>query len=413
MKKPIIQNILLTFAVITVLLLSTTPTAHDFTSLKHQLGGLGGTADSIILIEKVHEKHWDIGYGFGPDCPADYKAESKQIEDLITKALQLWLQPLREIETKEPIVNEFRYQNYESNELTSEILENILELSVLNTCLVDRSGIGFDQRYPPGIIMRMGTHLGDEFFSTLVHEIGHAFGLGDTYVGRTEREPSIIKGGLRITIGTQPASVMSTHLYFRYSGGGRFLSEDDENGIVWLYKVVHEGWDDEDCLYPNYQFEKAPDGCVPKWPLIFEIRQGHEGYANRILNDDPNIDVNAQNAIGFSALHYAVTGNHTDFLNKLLARPDINVNLTDARGKTPLHYAIGEYNGAVVDALLAHKDILVHLADNAGRTPVAVARENGHTRLASRLITHPNYALSVAPHRKLATTWASLKKPRL
>ncbi len=412
MKKPIIQNILLTFAVITVLLLSTTPTAHDFTSLKHHLGE---RADSITLIEKVHEKHWDIAYKYGPDCPADYKAKNKEIEDLITKALQLWLQPLREIETKEPIVNQFRYHNNDNNEITLEIWVNILELSVLNTCLVDRSGVGFDHRFPPRIIMRKGTDLGDQFFSTLVHEIGHAFGLGDTYIDALRYlDLGISTGGLPQLVGTQPASVMGMHFYRH---GLSWQSEDDTNGIIWLYKATYENLDVKDCFFTDYMFEEVEDtpvlGCVPKYPLIFEIRQGHEYFANLILNEDPNIDVNAQNAIGFSALHYAVTGTHLDFLNRLLNHRDIDVNLKDERGKTPLHYAIGEYNGAVVEALLTHKDILVHLADNAGRTPVAVARENGHTRLATRLITHPNYALSVAPHRKLATTWASLKKPRL
>ena len=221
-------------------------------------------------------------------------------------------------------------------------------------------------------------------FGSLVHELGHAFGLGDTYVGRREDEPSVSKGGINYTIGTQPASVMAMHMLIHHTG--KSLSEDDENGIVWLYKIVHEGWDDEDCLYPNYQFEESPDGCVPKWPLLFEIRQGHEVFANRILDEDPNIDVNAQNATGFSALHYAVKDNHSQFLNRLLNHRDINVNLRDETGSTALFWAtkLGLYG--VTERILKHPDVDVEIADNSGTTPFQLAMHDKEYRIVNQML---------------------------
>ena len=42
---------------------------------------------------------------------------------------------------------------------------------------------------------------------TLVHELGHAFGMGDTYV--FDKSSGKSSGGLSETIGMQPASSMS------------------------------------------------------------------------------------------------------------------------------------------------------------------------------------------------------------
>lgn len=401
MKKQHIPKTLLTLAVIGILLLSNTPIAYDF--IIHQLW----FPDKQYLTKIVHEPHWDIIYVFGEECPDFKKAAAKQFEEDIVKAIQLWLQPLRELNTEEPIVNDFRFQQH--NNLTLELLKKV-DLVITDSCRDVRSSAGTSVGFAPHVNLGVGTEMGERRFSALVHELGHTFGLGDTYVGRGEVEPSVSKGGLNNTIGTQPASAMALHLRHFTS---RFLGEDDKNGIIWLYKVVHDGLDLEDCLFSNYAFEMVPDGCVPKWPLIFEIRQGHEQFAIRILDEDLKIEVNAQNAIGYTALHYAVTGNHGQFLNRLLARPEINVNLKDERWKTPLHYAVSDGSVSIVEKLLEHKDILTEVEDNMGRTPLDIARESGNQRLIELLEDIQMEGvedLAVIAKMKLATTWASFKR---
>ena len=406
MKKLRIPNTLLTFGVIIGLLFSTTPTTHAFTSVKFQFGW---QRDKITLIDKVHQKHWDIAYAYGADCPAAKKAGGKKFEGDITSVLQKWLQPLREIKTKAPIVNAFRYQLHD--EITLEVREKV-DLAILDTCEIGNSQAALSTRRAPAAVLRVLADTDEWRIRALLHELGHTFGLGDTYVNRNERNqevPSVSKGGLNKTIGTQPAAVMSIHIE---RVGVDFLTEDDENGIIYLYKIKYEGLPVNDCLFPHYQFEKSPDGCVPKYPLIFEIRQGFEIYALRILDEDPNIDINAQNAIGYTALHYAVTGKHRQFLNRLLNRDDINVNLKDARGKTPLHYAVSDESVSIVEKLLAHKDILANVEDNMGRTPLDIATELEHEKLMELLDDTPEEIeeLAVIAKMKLATTWASLKR---
>ena len=231
-------------------------------------------------------------------------------------------------------------------------------------------------------------------------------GMGDTY---HQGGPISTKGGLANTMGTQPASAMATSIY---QFAGQHLSEDDKNGMMWLYKVTYEDLDPADCFFPNYKFEKLETvaGCVPKSPLIFEIKQGHAEFAHRILRHDKNIDVNFQDDTGATALHYALLGRHHHVVEELLSRDDINVNLRDESGSTALHYAVLRRSRVALDGLLSHKDIWIRPRNKAGKTPLDLARDLGVDRTVKLLSEHPNRHLSVAPKGKLATKWASLKQ---
>ena len=149
---------------------------------------------------------------------------------------------------------------------------------------------------------------------------------------------------------------------------------------------------------------------MPKYPLIFEIRQGHEGYALRVLEDDKNIDINAQDSIGFTALHYAVKGGHILVIEALLARDEFNVNLRDESGSTALHYAVLKGSPEVLALLLSHPDIWIRPRNKAGKSPITLARDLGNDALVDKLKNHPNQRLAVSAKKKLATTWASLKR---
>ena len=401
MKKLLKPNIPITLMVIVCLLFSITPTARSFISREHH---------SIKrwmsdLIKRVHEDHWDIGYRYGDDCQVDSRPKAKDLEEAITKALQVWLQPLRDMKTKQPIVNDFRYK------IQADLRDNNrkhLDLGITFYCDSkgrSRARISGDPDIPPHVEIDGGTDVHDQrFISPLIHELGHAMGLGDTYVWP---KTQLTKGGSKLTRGTQPAAVMAFHLYPHTN---QHLSEDDKNGIIWLYKVEYEGLDPADCFYPNYKFEADPDGCVPKYPLIFEIRQGHENFAFAILNEDPDIDINAQDMVGYTALHYAVKGGHRLVIETLLARDELNVNLRDESGSTALHYAVLNGSPEVLALLLSHPDIWVRPLNKAGKSPITLARDLGNDAFVDKLKNHPNQRLAVSAKKKLTTTWASLKR---
>ena len=232
--------------------------------------------------------------------------------------------------------------------------------------------------FPPSIELHRGTRV-DDFVGVLLHEIGHAFGLLDTYIRPelTLEELRVSRGGLGRTIGHQPASVMSG-LNFPHPWPTR-ISQDDANGIVWLYKFYHENLPLEDCIFPDYELEKSPDGCRPKSPLIFEIKHGHEEHAIFIINYDENTDINAKDENGMTALQYAIIKGYSELVYKLLSHEDIevnndiDVNIKDGRGRTVLHQAVMQRDRNAVEVSLGHDGIDVNSKDGNGLTPLYYA----------------------------------------
>ena len=212
---------------------------------------------------------------------------------------------------------------------------------------------------------------------------------------------------------------------------------------MWLYKFYHENLALEDCIFPDYELEKSPDGCRPKYPLIFEIKHGNE----RLTLFVENTDVNAKDSDGMTALQHAIIKEYPQLLDKLLAHQDIEVNSTDGGGLTALHYAVLQRSesavkgllahegidvnsqdgngltalhravlerfGVGVKALLAHKDIDVEVKDKNGVTPLQLATELNYKEIAN-LISPPSPVkeaeqMSVRPTNKLATVWGAIK----
>lgn len=314
------------------LTLSLTPSVSGFISYRHHFGIRFNS-----LIHKVHEPNWTISYRYATECKAADR-QDKILEEAITTALQAWLQPLRELQTARPIVNDFRYKK--NADLASS------NMRITFYCTHGKSQAWVHTLSPPDITMRRGVVVNDELRHALAHEIGHAFGLADTYVGRVENvgklvvnKPSTTTGGLNDTVGTQPVSVMSHSVSFPRGNREGYLREDDKRGIVWLYKAFHEGLQIDDCFFPEYVYEEEPAGCRPKHPLIFQIKYGRPGVAFRPLNEDPEIDINAQDADGFTALHYVVMYEEEEVVQRLLAHQDIKPELRNKQGRRALDIA--------------------------------------------------------------------------
>ena len=262
----------------------------------------------------------------------------------------------------------------------------------------------------------------------LVHEMGHTFGLADMYVGGSQKST----GGLDKTGGTQPASIMAgifvESLEFSWITTDdwdklQYITQDDANGIVWLYKYYHENQPLEDCYFPDYTFQEKPRGCVPIHPIIFELKHGNRRLAIRTIMQDPtldinvrdsqdrtaldyaviheynwvlgrllwqkNIEVNAAGRDGHTALHRAASRGYELVVEQLLAHEGIDVNPVDAEKRAPLHRAAEHGHLGVVQLLLMHKAIDVNIRDSEGQTPLQVAEEHGHDAIVKRLLAHP------------------------
>ena len=406
----------LALLVVVCLCFSAVPAAEGFIALDHRLHEHFQRRLNI-LISHVHQEVWTIGYGYTDNCLPAERKNGQAIEEAITMSLNAWLQPVRDMNTGKPVVADFRYVP----DLVFPVPEAELKsytLVIAFSCDIGLStALGYvDEPLPPEIHMHIGTVVNDRFAGVLLHEIGHTFGLSDTYTNPDERiadevlwvstGDDVSGGGLVGTIGHQPASVMSD-LNFPLPLPTR-ISQDDANGIVWLYKFYHEDLAFEDCIFLDYELEKWPIGCRPKSPLIFEIEYGNETLAIGVINDDENTDLNAKDENGMTALQHAVIKEYPKLVDELLSHQAIDVNITDGSGLTALHYAIKGSLIYAVKALLAHDGIDVEVKDKDSVTPLQLANQLGYTELADLISAHIE-AKSARPKYKLVTVWGALK----
>ena len=329
------------------LLFSATPVGDGFIVATHGLS-LEGLK---ILITKVHEPEWKIAYRYGVDCKPEDRQNDEALKEAISSSLRTWLKPLKELNPDRPIVDKFVYElqpDYDPD--TPKELEERrkVDLRVAFTCpqgIHPRSGVLIGRLYPPDLRIRQGTKVTPIMHYALTHELGHAFGLADTY-----QRPGFMRsrGGLHRTAGNQPASVMAMAGDYDRSTANT-ISEDDKRGIVWLYKYFYEDLASDDCFFADYVMEEEPRGCIPKYPLIFETKHSPPIHALRLLKQDPTIDVNAQDVGGMTALHYAVMYEKEEVVKALLAHKDIKPFLKSKEGQTPLDIALATDNTAIIE----------------------------------------------------------------
>ena len=353
--------------------LSVVPQALGFIVFEHEDEGWD---DLNTLITKVHGRPVDDSLQLWRQLSSEQRNNDAALTAAVTEALQIWLQPLREY-TDRPIVNDFRYK------LSTDW--NAADFGIIFYCnlAMSQAFVGTDSS--PRIELHRTTNVAlPGFMSGLLHEMGHAFGLADTYDVPVAGELGLSKGGLDSTRGTQPSSIMMGASGHREEG---MLGRDDKNGIIWLYKVTYEGVSIRDCFFTDYKLENVPLGCVPKQPLIFELKHGLEVRGLRMIEEDKSLDLNAQDAEGRTALHYAVLHEYNRCVKVLLGHKvilggrvinlprnnDINANAQDKAGRTALHYAVSHELDKVVEALLAHADIVPFLRDNEGRSALQIA----------------------------------------
>ena len=339
------------------------------------------------LIRRVHKDQWVIGYAYMGDCPPEARNNGEAIEAVITQALNAWLQPVRDLNTGKPVVSDFRFvPNFDFKDLPGLTL---YDLNIFFFCKAGTSValVGVDMAIPPALNMRLGTDVTPRFAGAILHELGHAFGLLDTYIilRREAEELRVSRGGLDRTIGHQPASVMSG-LNAPHTPVPDWVSQDDANGIVWLYKFYHENLPLEDCIFPDYELEKSPDGCRPKSPLLFEIKYGNERIATKVIEEDSTTDVNAKDETGSMALHYAAMKGYPKLMEKLLWHKDIEVNAKDAEGSTALFWAATRGSYGAAERLVKHKSVDVNIRGAGGNTPLKEAETQKHKDIVALLL---------------------------
>ena len=376
-------------------------------------------SDEQILIKRVHDDSWDIFYNFAPDCPDSRKTAENlaAVREVTEKSIRLWLQPLREI-TNKPIVDNFVFHQMPLRPSPSEpALHFYLEEDVqriapaIKIVFHCRTALSFASRttrelfiFQHPLARELGPISPNLLYTvdTIVHELGHAFELADTYVGSIPGAPST--GNVAKTIGSHPYSVMASGIFKHPDSdmpGNHVLSEDDKQAIQSLYRYHFEKQDAKDCP-PDFVFEEIAgrgrwqdyhvSGCVPRQPLIFEARQGHLILVWTLLIEDANLKINQRDADGHTALHHlTVYRDDTSLkgvLQQLLVYPNINLDSKNPHGDTALHLAAIFNNQEMIRQLLQMSNVNFNAQNARGNTALHAAAQHGRAEIVKLLLTH-------------------------
>lgn len=348
------MQILLIFAMVVGLISckerETNASKEKFAAHPHLYSEYDDMMSFEFLIKKVDLEVWKVVYGLPPDCTNNMSLKQsvqldRNLRSAVTESLHLWLSPLAgygvnagmQINYKEidvvprmnTAVEKDRKQHqhqpfgFDDNKISMEnpqlkivfYCEKIRSHSL--TFPVDSVEKSHPAHFVPIIHLGHGdlpggknVHIPGTSFSknVLLHEIGHAFGLRDTYTSSTQAG--------------QPASVMYSRVFLD-NNGNPFLTDDDIKGVQWLYKHYHRSEQitaEKRCFFEEYEFVKR--ACRPKHPLITNLKQAHahdqsgnSPATNIFLNvaikqiKEPNGDngkINAQDDDGNTAFHLAV-----------------------------------------------------------------------------------------------------------
>ncbi|KAK3346481.1 ankyrin repeat-containing domain protein [Lasiosphaeria hispida] len=119
--------------------------------------------------------------------------------------------------------------------------------------------------------------------------------------------------------------------------------------------------------------------------LLYASGDGHEDVVQLLLTRN-EIDVNAENAIGQTALILAAQNKHRGIARLLLGRPDIKPNVKDSNGYTALFWSSVRGWTDIVQLLLARQDIDADVRRDDGSSPLTEAACRGHEEIV-RLLT--------------------------
>ena len=368
------------------------PSERKFGGMEHTIGNVFTDLKRVEFLTKhVHNKSWHIVYGFGCDSSIcsnsaipyknkklltveekkKHKMVTSYVEGRIALALETWLAPLNRIKLDKEVITkkDFKFTElspepdklsssgfiYTPDYLKANNLLNNIDLVVIiggriSYACPKRSWELFSDplRLPPFVYMRHDVGIDDTTGNSrwehiLLHELGHAFGLVDTY-----------PNAFTDTQG-QSASVMSMSL--RKHQTTPSLAQDDIRGMEWLYYFYHDRQKlkKNECFFDDYEVVKNDEGkkiCRPIYPVIHEIKQAY-----------------------FKEQHGSIA-EARGFMTSAIKISDDLKNKKDKDGRTALHYAViheGKSIEMKVDWRQTIKSLLdagfdKKIKDNAGKT---------------------------------------------
>ncbi|NWW21156.1 CSKI2 protein, partial [Falcunculus frontatus] len=149
--------------------------------------------------------------------------------------------------------------------------------------------------------------------------------------------------------------------------------------------------------------------CVQK--LVAKIKASK----SKLLGSAKRLNVNYQDADGFSALHHAALGGSLDLIS-LLLEAQATVDIKDSNGMRPLHYAAWQGRVEPVRVLL-RAAASVNMASLDGQIPLHLSAQYGHYEVSEMLLQHQSNPCLINKAKKtpldLACEFGRLKVAQL
>ena len=133
-----------------------------------------------------------------------------------------------------------------------------------------------------------------------------------------------------------------------------------------------------------------------KTALHYAFQNGKFKVIKTLLeNAGPNLDINAENDKGCTALHLACNSGHCEVVKLLLAQGEkLDVNREDNNGCSPLHVACKTGSIKIVEELCKNPAIDVNAKDIDGNTPLHIGCNHINCKVVEILMKHPNIDLN-------------------
>jgi hypothetical protein len=137
--------------------------------------------------------------------------------------------------------------------------------------------------------------------------------------------------------------------------------------------------------------------------LMYSAIYGDKEILETLLKEFPNVDVNDKDKNGETALMYSAIYGYKEILETLLSVPGIDVNAKDEDGKTALMYSAIYGDTKILETLLSVPGIDVNAKDEDGKTAFYLAKEEAIKKLLQpQEVTlppvAPTSATTLTPH---------------
>jgi len=134
---------------------------------------------------------------------------------------------------------------------------------------------------------------------------------------------------------------------------------------------------------------------------------GREPEAKKILEDNPNLNVNWKNEKGWTPLNAACSGKHEKVVALLLARPDVAVNEKNNDGYTPLMTAChaNPPSVSIIESLILHPNIEPNESLPNGDTPFLVLCKANQTSAVVKFLREERVDINECDNQKRSPLW--------